>query len=61
MTSERNEHLNKIEAVNKRGWSALCGYTHTGLIQLGRRFRDHDVKPAYRDSEIVEITTTVSV
>jgi hypothetical protein len=43
-----------------RGWRALNSYTHTGLLQLGRRFTGHKLEPAYSDGEIVEITTATT-
>ena len=27
-----------FEDLLKRGWAALCSYTHSGMLQLGRRF-----------------------
>jgi hypothetical protein len=35
--------------------SALHSYTHSGLLQLGRRFDGNDIKPNYRDEEITEV------
>jgi len=35
--------------------SALHSYTHSGLLQLGRRFDGNDVKPNYSDEEIIEV------
>jgi hypothetical protein len=49
-----------FEDLKNRGWKALCSYTHTGMLQLGRRFTGHDVKPSYSDGEIVEVTTAVT-
>src|SRR5215469_8078767 len=46
--------------LKSRGWSGLCSYTHTGLLQLGSRFTGHNVEPAYKDAEIVEITSTTT-
>ncbi|HET9183497.1 MAG TPA: hypothetical protein VFP59_15280 [Candidatus Angelobacter sp.] len=46
--------------LKNRGWAGLCSYTHTGLLQLGRRFTDDNVGPSYRDGEIFEVTTTVT-
>lgn len=43
-----------------RGWKPLNSYTHTGLLQLGRRFTGHKLEAAYRDGEIVEVTTTAT-
>lgn len=50
----------RFEDLKNRGWKALCSYTHTGLLQLGRRFTGQQLQPSYRDEEIVEITTTVT-
>jgi hypothetical protein len=49
-----------FEDLRKRGWAALCSYTHSGMLQLGRRFREHKVQPNYDDREIYEATTTVT-
>ncbi|HKW17998.1 MAG TPA: hypothetical protein VJO35_10855 [Terriglobales bacterium] len=49
-----------FEDLRKRAWPHLCSYAHTGMLQLGRRFTGRALKPAYRDSEIVEITTSVT-
>jgi hypothetical protein len=34
-----------VDLLN-RGWRALNSYTHTGLLQLGRRFTGHKLEPA---------------
>jgi hypothetical protein len=41
--------------LNDRTREALHGYAHGGIHQLGRRFRDGQVRPNYADGEIVEI------
>ena len=46
--------------LKKRTWPALCSYTHTGMLQLGRRFTGHKVEPSYREGEIEAVTTTVT-
>ena len=40
--------------LSERTREALHSYTHGGLQQLGRRFRDGDVRPNYLDVEIIE-------
>jgi Family of unknown function (DUF6988) len=35
--------------------SALHSYTHSGLLQLGRRFDGNEIKPNYSDNEIIEV------
>lgn len=40
-------------------WTALNGYTHSGLEQLGRQFRDDNtVGPHYPDEMVVELVVT---
>jgi hypothetical protein len=34
---------------------ALHSYTHSGLLQLGRRFDGNDIKPNYSDGESIEV------
>lgn len=38
-----------------RARSALHSYTHAGISQLARRYDDHNLRPSYRDGEIVEV------
>lgn len=49
-----------FEDLRKRAWPALCSYTHTGMLQLGRRFTGQNVQPNYSDGEIVATTTTMT-
>ena len=49
-----------FEDFKNRAWASLCSYTHTGLLQLGRRFTGQNLQPAYSDAEILEVTTTVT-
>ena len=46
--------------LKKRTWPALNSYTHSGMLQLGRRFTGHKVEPSYKDGEIAAVTTTVT-
>jgi|ERR1700733_753833 len=46
--------------LKKRGWKALNGYAHTGMLQLGRRYTGQNLQPNYSDGEIIQITTTVT-
>lgn len=40
-------------------WAALNGYTHSGLEQLGRQFRDDNtVGPNYPDETVMELVVT---
>jgi hypothetical protein len=49
-----------FEDLYSRSWTALCSYTHTGMLQLGRRFTGATAKPAYTDEEIFAATTTAT-
>lgn len=43
--------------------NALHSYTHSGMLQLGRPFDGNDIKPNYKDPEIIEVVrvTTTAV
>jgi hypothetical protein len=49
-----------METLLNNSKEALHGYTHVGLLQLGRRFKGDDVAPNYSDDEIVEVIRTTS-
>jgi hypothetical protein len=49
-----------FEDLKRRSWDALNSYAHTGVLQLGRRFREGNVEPGYTDGGIFEITTSVT-
>jgi len=49
-----------FEDFRARSWAALCSYTHTGMLQLGRRFTGATAQPAYADEEIITATTTAT-
>lgn len=49
-----------FEDFHNRAWTALCSYTHSGMLQLGRRFTGHNLQPNYTDEEIYAVTTTVT-
>jgi hypothetical protein len=39
----------------KEPWRAMCSYTHSGALQLGRRFTNDVVKPKYPEGEVLEV------
>ncbi len=49
-----------FEDLRARSWAALCSYTHTGMLQLGRRFTGATAQPAYTDEEIFGATTSAT-
>jgi hypothetical protein len=44
-----------MEEFLKGASKALHSYTHGGILQVGRRFDGNDLKPRYRDDEIIEV------
>ncbi len=47
-----------LQGFSKR-WAALNGYTHGGLEQLGRQFRDDgNIGPNYSDEMVMELLVT---
>jgi len=49
-----------FEDFKNRAWPALCSDTHTGMLQLGRRFNEHKVEPTCTDGQIYQVTTTMT-
>ena len=33
----------------------MCDYTHTGNLQLSRRWSGDELEPSYEDSEVIEV------
>lgn len=44
-----------------RNWAALNSYTHTGILQLGRRFSGDKLEPSYKDGEQIEVLRTSTI
>jgi len=38
-----------------QSWATLNSYTHTGILQLGRRFSADKLEPSYTDGEQIEV------
>jgi hypothetical protein len=45
----------------ERAWAALNSYTHTGILQIGRRFTEERLEPSYEGGEIVEVVRTATI
>jgi hypothetical protein len=39
----------------KKAWEGMNSYAHTGLLQLGRRFKSQQLAPAYTNEEISQL------
>jgi Family of unknown function (DUF6988) len=48
-------------SIKKRSWAAMCSYTHSGLLQITRRFTGDEVKPNYKDGEILEVLNATNI
>lgn len=48
--------LNQIKSAC---WSAMCSYTHTGIMQASRRHTKDTIEPDYQDEEIIEVIRLV--
>jgi hypothetical protein len=40
---------------NKKAWKSMNSYTHSGLLQLQRRYVNGMIKPNYNEGEILEV------
>jgi hypothetical protein len=51
------EYMNTkfFEEFRKSSWATLCDYTHTGTLQLSRRWTEEELIPNYKNSEIIEV------
>jgi hypothetical protein len=45
----------------KEAWPSMSSYTHSGGLQLARRFTGDELKPNYSEGEIVEALSLVTV
>ena len=50
-----------FSSIRDSSWSAMCSYTHTGLLQISRRFTGNTIKPNYNDGEILEVLNSTNV
>jgi hypothetical protein len=50
-----------FSSIKDSSWSAMCSYTHTGLLQLSRRFKGNTIEPNYSEGEIVEVLNSSNV
>ena len=46
---------NFFQSFKGAKWRAMCSYAHSGSLQIARRFTNGDVKPSYKDTEILEV------
>ena len=58
---EEAELFDKILEVLKGAWGPMCSYTHSGALQLARRFTRDELKPSYDEAAIVEALNLVTI
>lgn len=52
---DQSQGIEFFHDFKARTWSTLSSYTHTGILQLGRRWTGDKLSPSYKDGEIVEV------
>jgi hypothetical protein len=50
-----------FQDMKKNAWDVLNSYTHTGMMQVSRRFTNGELKVAYTDEQVIEITMLVTL
>jgi hypothetical protein len=58
---EQMEKLDEFLQRVKEAWEAMCSYTHSGGLQIDRRFTFDEVKPKYSEGEIAEALNMATV
>jgi hypothetical protein len=63
---ERAEAIDKTLGLDyfaefkKQTWKTLNSYTHTGMLQIGRRFTGDKLAPLYTDAEKIEVLRAIT-
>jgi len=50
-----------FSSIKDNSWSAMCSYTHSGLLAICRRFTGNTIKPNYNEVEILEVLNSTNV
>jgi Family of unknown function (DUF6988) len=50
-----------LQPIKEKGWDAMCSFTHSGALQLARRFTGDELKPNYSEGAIAEVLGLVTV
>lgn len=56
--SQKIEYFHNQKA---NAWKMANSYTHTGILQLGRRWTGNTLAPSYKDEEIIEVLRTTTI
>jgi hypothetical protein len=52
--------LNYFSNLKNSSWRMLNSYTHTGMLQVGRRFTGDKLAPSYTDEERIEVVRAIT-
>lgn len=44
-----------LSQLKHNSWGAMNGYTHGGMLQIGRRFSNNAIQPKYDSGEVIEV------
>jgi hypothetical protein len=58
---DQSQQLEFFHDFKEKNWPALNSYTHTGILQLGRRWTGDKLAPSYKDEEIIEVIRTCTM
>jgi hypothetical protein len=50
-----------FSCLKKHSWSSMCSYTHSGLLQISRRFTGNDILPNYSETETEEVLNHANI
>ena len=50
---------NFFKILKSKSWKHMNSYTHSGNLQLGRRFTDDYIQPNYSNEEILEVLNNI--
>ena len=58
---EEAQQFDRLLQLLKEVWGPMCSYTHSGALQLARRFTGDELKRDYSEGEIAEALNLVTV
>ena len=58
---DESQQIEFFHDFKEKNWQVLNSYTHTGILQLGRRWTGDKLAPSYKDEEIIEVVRTCTM
>ena len=58
---DQSQGIDFFHDFKERSWKTLNSYTHTGILQLGRRWTGDTLASSYKDGEIIEVIRTCTM